>query len=95
MADSNPLRDPTPADLEMIRDEMAGKPLPRPATQGIADMEARIVQLSAQKKNLLDRLQDGARADDPGWQCIAQLNNDLREATERLGEYKIQSEGLN
>ena len=95
MASDDILGNPTPADLEMLRDEMAGKPCPRKATQGIADMEARITQLSSQKKNLLDRLQGGARADDPGWQRISQLNNDLREAAERLEQYKLQTETLN
>ena len=43
--------DPTPADLEMLRDDMAGKPLPRKAVVGIADMQARLQQLTQEKSN--------------------------------------------
>ncbi len=87
--------DPTEADLEMLADDVAGKPLPRPAAQGAADMKARLAQLKKQKKKLLDRLQDGARNDDPGWDSIADLDKKIKEAQERLGGYKTQQKGLN
>ena len=87
--------DPTPADLEMDRDEAAGSPLPRAPHVGIADMQARIAELTQRKKNLLDRLQNGAAADDPGWQSLLELNLQLNEARGRLTEYQLQQEGLN
>jgi hypothetical protein len=87
--------DPTPADLEMLRDDMAGQPLPRKAVVGIADMQARLQQLTQEKKQLLDRLQDGAAADHPGWDSIAELNRQIQEATDRLAEYQVQQQGLN
>jgi hypothetical protein len=96
MPDSNPFRDPTPVDLEMLRDEMAGKPLPRKASEGIADMEARIKQLAASKKAILDHLEaGGAHPGDTRWDTIADLNRWLTEATERLAEYRTQQAGLN
>ena len=96
VADSNPIRDPTPADLEMIRDANAGKPLPRPAGQGIADMEARITQLSSQKKSILDHIEtSGSHPNDPRWDTISDLNRQLKEAEERRHEYRVQQEGLN
>ena len=81
-------RDPTPADLEMLREEMVGSPLPRKALQGIADMQVQVKQLTYRKQDLLDRLQHGAAADDPGWGNLAELNRQLKEAQERLVSYQ-------
>ena len=93
--------DPSPVEKEMLADEMAMEarlgsgPLPRCSARGIADMQARIAELTQRKKNLLDRLQNGAAADDPGWQSLLELNLHLNEARGRLTEYQLQQEGLN
>ena len=97
--------DPSPVDKEMLGDEMAMEarpgakpgsgPLPRAPHVGIADMQARIAELTQRKKTLLDRLQNGAAADDPGWQSLSELNLQLNEARGRLTEYQTQLEGLN
>ena len=88
--------DPSPVDKEMLFDEMAGKLLPRCSQRGIADMTARIEQLSTQKKKILDHIEtDGANPADERWNTIADLNRQLREATDRLAEYQTQQEGLN
>ena len=93
MPDSNPFRDPTPADLEMLRDEMAGKPLPRKAGEGIADMEARIKQLKEQKRRALEVFGAG-EASVPASR-LDELNAQIKEATERLAEYQVQQQSLN
>ena len=94
--------DPSPVDKEMLGDEMAMEarpgsgPLPRCSARGIADMEARIKLLTSQKNNILAHIEtDGANPADERWNTIADLNRQLREATDRLAEYQTQLEGLN
>ena len=88
--------DPSPVDKEMLFDEMAGKPLQRAPHVGIADMESRIQLLFSQKNNILVHIEtDGANPADERWNTIADLNRQLREATDRLAEYRHQAEGLN
>jgi aspartate aminotransferase-like enzyme len=94
-------RDPTPADLEMLRDAMAGKPLPRKAGEGIADMEARIEQLIQQRRRVVDQM-SGIIPTGPFdtrfaqlEQRLSELNAQIKEATDRLAEYQVQQQGLN
>ena len=86
----------TPADLEMLREQQSGKILPRPAAVGVADMAARIKQLTAAKKQILDRLQAAETLpDDAEWDRVAELNRQLKEAEERLASYQHQHEARN
>ena len=86
----------TPADLEMLREQQSGKILPRPAAVGVADMAARIKQLTAAKKQILDRLQAAETLpDDAEWDRVAELNRQIQTAEARLAEYNLQQEGLN
>jgi len=88
--------DPTPTEMEILLDAAAGKPLPRTAAQGIADMTARITMLSARHQRIHERIQKaGNRSDNPLWTVVADINRQLTEATERLAEYKLQQGGLN
>ena len=86
----------TPADLEMLREQQSGKILPRPAAVGVADMAARIKQLTAAKKQILDRLQAAETLpDDAEWDRVAELNRQIKTAEERLAEYRLQQDNLN
>jgi hypothetical protein len=97
----DPFTDPTPAELEMLNDTAHqaehGRPMKRPAVQGIADMQARIELLTGQKRRLLDqmagRMAKDERLSDEA--ALADLNKDLREAEDRLREYQVQHEGRN
>ncbi|MDE3084998.1 MAG: hypothetical protein KGJ37_07280 [Verrucomicrobiota bacterium] len=80
----------------MLREQMAGKIPPRPAAEGITDMQARITQLTASKKQILDRLQSAEQLpDDAEWDRVAELNRQIAEAETRLQHYQTQQEGLN
>ncbi|MDE2102884.1 MAG: hypothetical protein KGL39_36910 [Patescibacteria group bacterium] len=87
---------PSGTDLEMLREQMAGKILPRPAAEGIADMQARLTQLRDDKQTILNRLQQAETLpDDAEWDRVAELNRQIAEAETRLKHYQMQQEGLN
>jgi len=109
MADEKPKHlfgDPTPAELEIVHDEVHiaehGRPRKRTPAEGIHDMEARIRLLQQEKQSLLTTIDDNfSRYDndvtyrtglDNG---LAKINESLREAEARLSEYKAQQQGLN
>jgi hypothetical protein len=87
---------PTPADLDMVLEATAGKPLPRSPEQGIADMQARLRQLTEEKTSLLEVMEGvpPARYNELV-SNLNSLNNQIKEAQERLAEYRVQKEGQN
>ena len=89
--------DPNSVELEMLADAAEGSPLKRTAQQGVTDMEARIALLNEQKVKTLDRLNQTrsgtVRAELNSHLTL--LNDDLRQANDRLREYKTQLEGTN
>ena len=92
MADKpNPL-EPTDADLDIVTDEARREagygPVKRSPAKGIADMEARIVQLTAEKKSLLNQ-------PDFSTNTLDVLNGQLKEAAARLADYQLQAKSLN
>lgn len=98
----DPLSDPTPAELEMIADTAhqaeRGRPMPRKAGEGVADMQARIESLTAGKRKILDQLELATLNPQLSIgleQTLADINQELREAQERLREYQTQQKGLN
>jgi hypothetical protein len=90
--------EPSDAELEMVVDEArqaVGKgPAARPSLKGIADMQARIKLLSEQKGKLLEQLElhptDVQLGND-----LSALNQEFREAQERLAEYQSQFDRRN
>lgn len=75
------------AEADILADETHGKPLKRPAAEGIRDMEALIISL----RGRLDSLHPAARNTDAELQLI----REIREAEARLKEYQIQIQGRN
>ena len=86
----NPL-DPTEVDLQIVEDEALGHPVKRCAHQGVADMQARITQLNAEKKKLLEQMDTRTDLDSQ----LSTLNSQLREAQDRLAEYELQAQSHN
>jgi flagellar basal body-associated protein FliL len=106
MTQPDPFRDPTEAELEMIADgahqAAHGRPLRRAAAAGVAAMTARIATLTTSKRNVLDAIDANTVQyhHDVSYQTamdksLAELNQQLREAQDRLREYQTQLEGLN
>lgn len=91
--------DPTDSDIEQVVDAARADcglpPVARSPEQGVADMQARIKELTADKRRLLnnDTLLIDARPEFENQ--LHTLNRQLREARQRLGEYRIQLEGRN
>ena len=80
---------PTEADLDMIVEEVTGKPIkPANLAAGIASMRQRIAQLEAEKARLLDRM--GEDSDAVLNAHLAAINKDLAAARERLVHYELQ-----
>ena len=81
--------EPTEADIDMGVEEVTGKPVkPVNLAAGIASMRQRIGQLEAEKKTLLDRMDEDA--DESLTVLLAALNKDLASARERLTYYEMQ-----
>jgi hypothetical protein len=89
--------DLTETDMDMIAEELTGKPVkPDNLAAGIASMRQRIVQLESEKAKTLDqldtvtgKLEANLNAD------LAKLNTNLAMARERLTHYEAQSGGQN
>ena len=73
-------------EAEMGAEEMLGKPIKRSATQGIADMTARIAYLRKELANIHPNASDEAEIG---------LIRDIADAEARLKEYQTQNEGRN
>jgi hypothetical protein len=98
--------EPTPADLEMLTDTAhiaeLGWPRKRPPQDGSADMQARIKQLTGDKASLLNAIDANSVKyhHDAAYQTemdksLVEINQQLREADERLREYRAQLQRLN
>lgn len=90
--------EPSDAELEMVVDEARQKtglpPAKRPADKGITDMQARIKLLTGQRTKLLERM--GTEVfDDKRYAALSEIDNELREARQRLTEYQTQQGGRN
>ena len=86
--------DPSPIELEMAVETANGRPVARPAQQGIADMSARLKYLTGEKIKVLDLLDDGAERHELTAE-LNTLNTELREARDRLKEYELQAQSAN
>ena len=82
--------DPKQTDLELLADQLHGRPVARAAAQGIKDMEERIQMLKQQKADLLNHF-DSPEA----IKRLDHINSELLEAETRRTEYKAQLDGLN
>lgn len=82
----------TQADIEMIAEDAAGKPVkPENLTAGIASMRQRIAQMEADKAKVLDQLDTATGKLETDLNCdLAKLNKDLATARERLVHYEAQ-----
>ncbi len=90
----------TPATEDMIEDEMrAAKnlgPRPRPASEGIKDMRARIRQLKKDKSNTIGTLDEATGGQRKALlKNLDKLNAEIADAEKRIKEYKVQKKGLN
>lgn len=90
--------EPSDAELEMVVDEARQKtglpPAKRPVDKGIADMQARIKLLTAQRMKLLERM--GTEVfDDKRYAALFEVDKELRQARERLTDYQTQQGGHN
>src|SRR5437899_9615622 len=80
---------PTGADIDMVVEEVTGKPVkPANLAAGLASMRQRIAQLEAEKAKLLGRI--GKSFDESLKAHLAALNKDLATARERLAHYEAQ-----
>ena len=101
MPSSNPADDypdhlkhlaPTPEDLDMVMEEVTGKPVDRgTALRNCAALEQRIAQLLASKQRLLDRYGEGAEV----LHFIQDCDRDLVRARELLAACELQVRNLN
>ena len=81
--------EPTEADIDMVIEEVSGKPVkPANLAAGIASMCQRIAQLEAEKTKLLDRMDEDF--DESLKDHLAAVNKDLATARERLDHYEAQ-----
>ena len=81
--------EPTEADLEMLVEDVTGKPVkPANLAAGIASMQQRIAHLEAEKTKLLDRMDE--ESDESLKEHLVAVNKDLATARERLGHYEEQ-----
>jgi len=81
--------EPTEADIDMVVEEVTGKPAkPANLAAGIASMQRRIAQLEAEKIKLLDRMDEDA--DESLKNHLAAVNKDLATARDRLTYYEAQ-----
>jgi hypothetical protein len=81
--------EPTEADIDMIVEEVAGKPIkPANLAAGIASMRQRIAQLEAEKIKLLDRMDEDS--DESLKDHLNAVNKDLAIARERLIHHEAQ-----
>ena len=93
--------DPTPAELEIIADEMHlaahGQSLQRKAVQGIADMQARIDLLTGQRRLVADQLAQAMedRTRTLLDQQLIAIQGELADAQTRLREYQLRQSPLN
>jgi len=84
--------EPTEAGIDMVVEEVTGKPVkPVNLDAGIVSMRQRVAQLETEKTKLLNQL-DTAAGDTATSliQHLASLNKDLAIARERLAHYKSQ-----
>lgn len=88
---------PTEADLDLVIEVAAGKPVnPADLVSGIASLCQRITQLEAEKARLLDQL-DYAKGEmeEAQKKYLAVVNKDLATARERLVHYEAQLDTQN
>ena len=92
--DMSDYQEPSPTELEQVVDEARRDcglgPVPRSASQGLADMDARIEYHLTLLAKLLSQ-PDTAEVR----RCIAESQRDLVEARERKREYQLQHDGMN
>jgi hypothetical protein len=89
MTESPENYDPTEADVEMVIEQVTGKPVkPANLAAGIASMRQRIAQLETEKSKLLGQMDEDA-VDTLKDHFIA-VNKDLTIAHERLAFYQAQ-----
>jgi|SRR5882672_2260796 len=90
----------TPTIEDMVDDETraAAKlgPRPRPATQGVKDMQARLREFKKDKIKLMDTLDEATGSQRKTLlKNLEELNVSIADAQKRLKEYKVQKKGLN
>ena len=94
--------EPSDSDIEQVVDEARAAaglgPAPRSPEQGIKDMDARIQELTAEKKRILDKLEEGSPA--PAikaalYDSLGTINNSLEEARQRKSAYETLLRGKN
>ena len=83
---------PTEADLDMILEDVSGKPVkPASLQAGIVSMRQRIAELEATKKRLLNQLNENTTGfDELAVTHLKSVNKDLATARERLDSYQRQ-----
>ena len=74
-------------EADMGAEEMLGKPIKRPAAQGITDMITRIAYLQKELVNIHPNARDS--------DAEIELIRDIANAHARLKEYQTQNEGRN
>lgn len=90
----------TPATEGMIEDEVRAAqnlgPRPRPASEGIKDMRARIRELKRDKSKTIDTLDEVTGVQRKALlKDLDKLNAEIADAEKRVKEYKTQKKGLN
>lgn len=85
--------EPTEADLELIAEDVSGKPVkPANLAAGIALMQQRIKELEAGKAKLLDQMDTANEQNMSGLnEALSSYNRDLAMARERLNHYRSQA----
>lgn len=89
MAESN--LDPTEADLKLAEDEARREEGLGPLPSTVAELQARIAQLTGEKQKVLAQMDTRTDLD----ATLATLNSQLREARERLDSVEFQSKSQN
>jgi len=81
--------EPTEADIDMMVEEITGKPVkPANLAAGVASIRQRIAQLEAEKTRLRDRMDEDS--DESLKNHLTAVNKGLGTAREQLAHYEAQ-----